>query len=239
MSYSAMSHQSAGYVVTASNYNQFTDNDAACAVAAFTTKGDLFPATGSAAGARLAAGSNFFAPIYHSGETTGLFAKAVPVCIFSDATEISVANTTTETEIQTAITLAANWLTTKNWLQINLWDLSLNNKGTDGVLTYKLYYGSNTYSYAITMTSGATSIERYLRFYLRAEGGASTQRASVEGLYVPSSGGVGGIGLPSSTISTDATSAQTLKLTVTLDAASASFYCKKRVVEVLFHGTTQ
>lgn len=244
MSYSAMSHQSAGYVVTAGNYNQFTDNDAACAVAAFTTKGDLFAGTGSAAGARLAAGTNFFAPFYHSGETAGIFAKAAPICLFSDATEISVSNTTTETDIigASGITIPANYLTTKNWMEILFLELYYNNTGSDRTITRKVYYGSASYSNVQTITSGGTVLSMWWRWFIRAAGGTSAQSVHLVTEYVPSSGSAAlGPGVYEYTTgwTVDATANQTLRLTVQNSYASTSLYSKSRIAQVTFQGTTQ
>ena len=57
MSYATMTTRSAGYVVPASEYNQFIANDEACAVANIQAAGDLFYGTASKAGARLAKGA--------------------------------------------------------------------------------------------------------------------------------------------------------------------------------------
>jgi hypothetical protein len=57
MTYSTMTTRSAGYVVPASEYNQFIANDEACAVANIQAAGDLFYGTASKAGTRLAKGA--------------------------------------------------------------------------------------------------------------------------------------------------------------------------------------
>jgi hypothetical protein len=70
MAYVTMTTRSAGYVVPASEWNQLIANDEACAVAGFTTAGDLFYGTGSKAGSRLGIGSTAYSRLRtNSGKT--------------------------------------------------------------------------------------------------------------------------------------------------------------------------
>jgi hypothetical protein len=214
------------------------DNLNETAPAKVTGKGVLTPGTGANAIAALAAGTNFFAPVYHSGETTGMFTKAVPITLYSDATTVAVVNSTTETELFT-YTLPANWLTTKNWIDIDLWTYQYNNSGSDRNFTYKLYYGTDTVSFISTLTTGGTQYNLNTKWILRADGDTSNQQAACNAIIVPSTGTTSVGGLFEAAITTDATADQTLKMTLTLSAAHASLSFNRRAIAVNFHGTTQ
>lgn len=228
-------------VVDASTMNTHVrDNLLESPTAKVTGKGVLTPGTAANAVAALAAGSNFFAPIYHSGESTGLFTKAVPIILFSDATEISTASSTTETDIF-SITLPANWLTTKNWLEILFMDSQYNNTGSDRIITRKVYYGSASHAWAPTSTSGGTIVNTWWHWFIRAAGGTSAQTLHMYFEYIPSSGvaGMGGMYEYTTGFTVDATQPQTLRLSVQNNFSSSALWSKSRIAMVTFHGTTQ
>jgi hypothetical protein len=219
MSYSSMSHQSAGYVVTASNYNQFTDNDAACAVAAYTTKGDLFPATGSLTGARLAAGTDYYGLHADSAQSSGLLWMPDPYGVEHVTAKTEFSNSSAE---QTLWSKSVTWSlysgSSNRMLHLHALISSFNNTGGNVVLTYKFKYGATVVTFQ-NITEGSVATYYYpspLHAYVVGNGATNAQWAMgfINGSFASSSAVYTG--------TVDSTAAVTVSLTCTMDTANAN-----------------
>mgnify|MGYP000860330672 CR=1 FL=1 len=78
MAYSTLPAKVAADTVSLTNWDNIRDNFIASAPDAFTTKGDLFAATGADAGARVAVGANDSILVADSAQTAGLAWQIVP-----------------------------------------------------------------------------------------------------------------------------------------------------------------
>lgn len=225
MSYSAMGHQSAGYVVTASNYNQFTDNDAACAVAAFTTKGDIFAATGSAAGARLAAGSDYKSLAALSTASSGLAYVPSPNYIDFSTTVTEFSNSSSEQTLYTKDITQSLYTSSKNRVLVCDFQCQLyNNKAASTIqYSYKFKFG------AVTLTCGAFSqsspANAYYDVVIRAwvMGNGATNAQIIGGNSCWYWGGSPTLYSPATTTGTvDSTASVTVSLTCQMNTADAN-----------------
>jgi hypothetical protein len=227
MAYSTMTTRSAGYVVPASEWNQLLANDEACAVAAFTTKGDLFAGTGSKAGARLAAGGDYWGPIYLASATPGMVKAPTPQVMQANGFASEISNDNTEKTLCT-ISIPANFLSTNQSIIYELDLLAYNNKGSNGVVSIKAYYGasyvSNNYGSHNTVNNGASW--SWFRIWAICAANGATNAQSLLMLAALQNTPLGAYAAFPQTVASaavDSTSAQTAKLTATMDAANSNF----------------
>lgn len=154
----AMTKRSAGYVVPASEWNQLIDNDEACAVAQFTTAGDIFYGTGSRAGARLALGTRDY----------GLFAGAsapewggVMRILAHSLTKTEIKSSVTETNLWGAYTLAANRFPSTAELFYLGYYYYTNTGGSDDTFTLKFHFGASSITlHSQVITTGNSGLFR-------------------------------------------------------------------------------
>lgn len=93
MAYSTPPTKATGDTLTAAEWNtNVRDNMAASAPDVFTTKGDLFVATGADVGAVLAAGSNYQIPEALSTEATGIRWTSLAPCARMQRASLSITN---------------------------------------------------------------------------------------------------------------------------------------------------
>lgn len=242
MAYSTMTTRSAGYVVPASEWNQLISNDEACAVASFTTKGDMFAATASKAGVRLAAGANYWGPTYLSTNANGL-AVHPQRTILKSAGYQRVVNSTAWTNACT-VSIPGGFLGTNQSILYSLEMDVLNNKGSNGVINVQVSYGTSlltnnfvnwqTWDYgasrgwfgmrAIISACGATNAQKGMMYC------ASYENGSVQNFWAQMTPGA---------FTEDSTGALTAAIYVQMDAAHANFEftCLRATIEACPVGT--
>jgi hypothetical protein len=234
MSYASMTKRSAGYVVPASEYNQFIDNDEACAVAAYTTKGDLFAGTGSKAGARVAAGANRWGISYDSTKTAGISINPQKTILASrgylaitDGTAVDVLS----------VTIPGGFMSTNQSIGFTLWYRELNNKGSNGEILTRFYLGSsymnNNYTNEHTIQNSANFGHWRGECEVSALNSASAQIASIRSWHW------GGWlaytefhGHRFSSWTENTAGDLTAKIWIDLDATHASFYVNVLYAEI-------
>jgi hypothetical protein len=157
---------------------------------------------------------------------------------YVDTTDRTVGNTNVEGDTWST-TVPANTLGSNGLLKISGYIQHLNNSGSSKTLTIKLYYGSNS----ITLYSdafGTNALERYIQFdyYMKA---TATNAQRVSGSAVTQSAVAAAAtasaltAFQNTTLATDSTAAQTLKMTITHSAANANTTSTVREVVVQYY----
>ena len=219
MSYASQSHVAFGDTWTAALHNQMIDNSEACAVANFTTKGDLFAGTGSKAGARLAGGSDYWAPNYLASKSQGL-TTAPGMPILKSTGYQSWSNSLAETDVCSA-TLPGGFLGTTQAVRFLLSLKLLQNSGSNSTLTVKLYYGAT--SAVSAWPSIANSGNPYCVECWGTLGAGNATNVQTINIALAGGNAAGGtyvMGTAAAAI--DSTAAQTVKWTVTMVNATAT-----------------
>lgn len=220
MAYSTMTTRSAGYVVPASEWNQLIANDEACAVAGFTTAGDLFYGTGSKAGSRLAIGAANKTLMVNSGATAPEWGVARR--ILKQVGYSLVSNDNTEKTIAT-VSIPANTLAVAGlyyWLDI----FPYNDTGGNVNFTVTAHYATLTRTQTVVIADNNTN---YQQIVLEAwcHQSTATNAQNMWGRYYEkddAGANNGGNGLLPTAGAIDSTSAQTAKLTVQMGTANAN-----------------
>lgn len=226
MAYSTMTTRSAGYVVPASEWNQLIANDEACATAGITTKGDLWAGTGSKAGARLAAGADYFSPAYLASKTNGVTTAPNDANLDVDSYTSLVASSTAENVISTT-SLPANWLWKAGGLaNVLIYEIlvdAYNDTGGGVSFAVKHHYGGSSITVTFDITDNGTGFAQiYSRFILCGLGATNAQR----GVHWYSERDPAGSGISLAMYATadwtvNSASAQTAKTTVTMGTNNA------------------
>lgn len=145
---------------------------------------------------------------------------------YVDTTDRTVGNTAAETDTWST-TVPANTLGSNGLIRISGYAKHLNNAGAARTLTIKLYYGSNSAT-LLSDSFGSTASERYLIFDVFMKATATNAQRVSGTVSTSAAAAAGALGSPTvtayqnTTLATDNTSAQTLKMTLTHSAASAS-----------------
>jgi hypothetical protein len=223
MAYATMTKQSAGYIVTASDYGQIIDNDEACAAGITTTKGDLAAGTGSKALARLAAGSDYKVPYYLAANSNGMGTMNALLQLVRSSTYLGISNTSAEQTLLTG-TVPANYLyggSAARVLGYHGYVQVTNSTGSNQTVTFKLYYDTGSISVAATIATGATYVYEILGA-ICCNTATNSQMLTLSALEFVSTGAR--VLTTNDMVAIDSTSAKTAKISLTFGAASASLY---------------
>lgn len=202
------------------------DNMNETAPAKVTTKGDLTPATGANAIARLAAGTDGYGLSADSSQTTGLVWTPRPYGL-DQATTITTWDTTTlEKTLYTKDITQSLYVSSKNrTLHFRAICAVSNNSGGNCVFTYKFKHGATVLTYPnITVPNGYTGwCPVWIEAFVVGNGATNAQIVcGTRPSYIDNA-------MPVDTTGTvDSTAAATVALTCTMDTSHST--SKNRIV---------
>lgn len=198
-----------------------------------TTQGDIIYHNGTD-NVRLAKGVAGQALVINSGETAPEWTSSYCRKIEVDATEVTVANTATETTLFD-VSVPANYLSTNNAIKVTVY-LSDFQCDTSETITFRLKYGGSTVAQLQMATTGATSTNINLNGavitgFVIADGATNVQKGTLffmggdgvlEDDNITNTDGQKGFGGGNGTGAVDSTSSQTLAITAQWNATGAS-----------------
>lgn len=195
-----------------------------------TAKGSIYAASAASIPAELTVGSNNQALIADSGESTGLKYAYIPLVLDKSYTDVTISNTTDETNLVN-FSVPAGTLQTAQAIRVRAYISGFSLSNTKA-FTLKLKYGSTTIATAATGASvGAlTTLRGYIDADLYATGATNTQKGSAS-MRVQANGADATAASPDlaianiadeGTAAEDSTGALNLTLTGQFDNASAN-----------------
>jgi hypothetical protein len=215
-----------GDLITAAQWiTSIQDNFSETPTAKVTTKGDLTPATGANAIARLGVGSDYKGLFALSSASTGLAYNDARYMLYKSNTTIEVKNTVVQTSILPAYSVAANLLyggSANHGILGTILARIFNDTGGAQNAAFALKYDDTTIASITVSCSAHGTIRQFIRveFTLRGNGATNAQIGGLSAQNYWSLNHSGACG----TAAEDSTGAKNLDVLVTLGAASNSFY---------------
>lgn len=148
--------------------------------------------------------------------------ERLPGYIDAVSTNVTFSNSTAENDLW-SYSVAGGEMTATGLMRFDFWVVCSNSKGSSGNLTLKFYIGANSVTVASNTINDAASGTYYRSVLVRGDGTTSSQRIIYFGHTLINGSANGGIPAVEATTATDISTAQTWKLTATLNAASANF----------------
>lgn len=203
----------AGDFVTSAMMNTYVSDNLSCTMpAVITGKGHIAAGTAANAIGETAQGDNYAQMCFLSSKTNGITTTA-PFSVLSTAGYQILSGDSSETDFH-SYSIPANTLGTTGGIYFYTAGACYNNKGTDGTVVFKLYYGATSAAMsAITVTNGTTE-------YFTLQGVLGANNATNAQIIILSRMSATPVGAAAAI---DSTAAGTIKYTVDLSAAHASF----------------
>ena len=191
-----------------------------------SAKGSILAASAAHTPVDLTAGSDYWSPSYLAANANGIV-RSPSRTLLKTAGYLKVINDLTETTLIT-LSLPANTMGLIGSIWYEVWMDVLNNKGSDGVIDVKMYFGTSTmtnnFTNQRTWASGTNRGSFQANALLASVNSATVQRGiMIAASYEHTSTQNGPQMMAPASFTEDTTQALTVKITAKMDAANAAF----------------